>query len=107
MKVVVVESPAYAKTMRRVVFHEVAEEPVRDSVARPLHIDMGLVGARQARRLGDYPGGPLLRPSAASRTAVSRARNGSRCQSALKIDPLSACKIGPPERHGGGCPGSQ
>ena len=29
------------------------------------------------------------------------------CQSALKIDPLSACKIDPPERHGGGCPGSQ
>ena len=29
------------------------------------------------------------------------------CQSALKIDPLSACKIDPPWRHGGGCPGSQ
>ena len=29
------------------------------------------------------------------------------CQSALKIDPLSACKIDPPEWHGGGCPGSQ
>ena len=30
-----------------------------------------------------------------------------RCQSALKIDPLSACKIDPPEWHGRGCPGSQ
>ena len=29
------------------------------------------------------------------------------CQSALKIDPLSACKTDPPWRHGGGCPGSQ
>ena len=29
------------------------------------------------------------------------------CQSALKIDPLSACKIDPPEWHGRGCPGSQ
>ena len=29
------------------------------------------------------------------------------CQSALKIDPLSACKIDPPEWQGGGCPGSQ
>ena len=30
-----------------------------------------------------------------------------RCQSAFNIDPRSACKIDPPERHGGGCPGSQ
>ena len=30
-----------------------------------------------------------------------------RCQTAFNIDPLSACKIDPPERHGGGCPGSQ
>ena len=29
------------------------------------------------------------------------------CQSASKIDPQSACNIDPPERHGGGCPGSQ
>ena len=29
------------------------------------------------------------------------------CQSAFNIDPQSACKIDPPERHGGGCPGSQ
>ena len=28
------------------------------------------------------------------------------CQSAFNIDPRSACKIDPPERHGGGCPGS-
>ena len=31
----------------------------------------------------------------------------SGCQSAFNIDPQSACKIDPPERHGGGCPGSQ
>ena len=29
------------------------------------------------------------------------------CQTAFNIDPQSACKIDPPERHGGGCPGSQ
>ena len=29
------------------------------------------------------------------------------CQSAFNIDPQSACKIDPPECHGGGCPGSQ
>ena len=29
------------------------------------------------------------------------------CQSAFSIDPRSACKTDPPERHGGGCPGSQ
>ena len=30
-----------------------------------------------------------------------------KCQSAFSIDPQSACKIDPPECHGGGCPGSQ
>ncbi len=29
------------------------------------------------------------------------------CQSAFNTDPRSACKIDPPEWHGGGCPGSQ
>ena len=29
------------------------------------------------------------------------------CQTAFNIDPRSACKIDPPERYGGGCPGSQ
>ena len=29
------------------------------------------------------------------------------CQSTFSIDPQSACKIDPPECHGGGCPGSQ
>ena len=29
------------------------------------------------------------------------------CQTAFNIDPRSACKIDPPEWHGGGCPGSQ
>ena len=32
---------------------------------------------------------------------------GRVCQTAFNIDPRSACKIDPPERHGGGCPGSQ
>ena len=29
------------------------------------------------------------------------------CQTAFNIDPRSACIIDPPERHGGGYPGSQ
>ena len=33
--------------------------------------------------------------------------SGFTCQSAFNPDPLSACKIDPPERHDGGCPGSQ
>ena len=33
--------------------------------------------------------------------------HADKCQSAFNIDPQSACKIDPPERHGGGCPGSQ
>ena len=29
------------------------------------------------------------------------------CQSAFNTDPQSACKVDPPEWHGGGCPGSR
>ena len=41
-----------------------------------------------------------------SRDEADASRKGW-CQSAFNIDPQSACKIDPPERHGGGCPGSQ
>ena len=34
-------------------------------------------------------------------------KSSDACQTAFNIDPRSACKIDPPERHGGGCPGSQ
>ena len=37
---------------------------------------------------------------------IGRGRS-PKCQSAFNPDPLSACKTDPPERHGGGCPGSQ
>ena len=47
----------------------------------------------------------ILPPRALHRHAVPRGSVG--CQSAFNIDPQSACKIDPPERHGGGCPGSQ
>ncbi len=40
-------------------------------------------------------------------SAKTLARYRVTCQSAFNIDPQSACKIDPPERHGGGCPGSQ
>ena len=39
--------------------------------------------------------------------AWHRCSPAARCQTAFNIDPQSACKIDPPERHGGGCPGSQ
>ena len=60
----------------------IAETPDRDGIFR----------ARQ--RMRDY-------------LPFERGHLHADCQSALKIDPLSACKIDPPERHGGGCPGSQ
>ncbi len=50
---------------------------------------------------------------AVSRATVQRARRRylaegeAGCQSAFNTDPRSACKIDPPEWHGGGCPGSQ
>ena len=53
-------------------------------------------------------GGPLAAARAGRRGRHHRAARWRRlCQSALKIDPLSACKTDPPLRHGGGCPGSQ
>ena len=36
-----------------------------------------------------------------------RPNGGQSCQSAFNIDPQSASKIDPLERHDGGCPGSQ
>ena len=38
---------------------------------------------------------------------LGEARGGFDCQTAFNIDPRSACKVDPPEWHGGGCPGSQ
>ena len=51
-----------------------------------------------------------LRRSRRQKTTIEALRKGNarlRCQTAFNIDPRSACKIDPPERHGGGCPGSQ
>ena len=42
------------KTVRRVVFHEVTMEAVRDAMRRPRDIDMALVRAQAARRALDY-----------------------------------------------------
>ena len=50
------------------------------------------------------PDGTLL---AQANAIADRLWNLMDCQSALKFDPLSACKTDPPLRHGGGCPGSQ
>ena len=55
----------------------------------PLAVVIGIVVAVAARCLHPSTGGCGV------------------CQSAFNIDPQSACKIDPPERHGGGCPGSQ
>ena len=42
------------KPVRRVVFHEITAEAVRDAMARPRALDMDLVCAQQARRALDY-----------------------------------------------------
>ena len=47
------------------------------------------------------------RDAARWRRCIRQRPCGLACQTAFNIDPRSACKIDPPERHGGGCPGSQ
>ena len=42
------------KAVRRVAFHEITPDAVRDAMARPRGIDMDLVRAQQARRALDY-----------------------------------------------------
>ena len=48
----------------------------------------------------------ILEANAAKRSLRIWCAACSSCQTAFNIDPRSACKIDPPERHGGGCPGS-
>ncbi|MDE0407603.1 MAG: type I DNA topoisomerase [Alphaproteobacteria bacterium] len=45
---------ARGKAVRRVVFHEVTAEAVREAMERPRDLDMDLVRAQQARRALDY-----------------------------------------------------
>ena len=47
---------------RRVAFHEITREAVREAMARPRGIDMDLVRAQQARRALDYLVGFGLSP---------------------------------------------
>ena len=42
------------RAVRRVVFHEITPEAVREAMARPRGLDMSLVRAQQARRALDY-----------------------------------------------------
>ena len=42
------------KTVRRVVFHEITPEAVREAMAHPREMDLDLVRAQQARRALDY-----------------------------------------------------
>ena len=48
--------------VRRVVFHEITPEAVREAMARPRELDMDLVHAQQARRALDYLVGFHLSP---------------------------------------------
>ena len=50
------------RPVRRVTFHEITREAVREAMARPRSIDMDLVRAQQARRALDYLVGFGLSP---------------------------------------------
>ncbi len=109
MHVVVVESPAKARTVRRLLGagHTVIATGghVRDLPAKDGSVDpaSGFAIAYATRR----GKAPTLRAIAKALDGADALVLATDCQSALKIDPLSACKTDPPERHGGGCPGSQ
>ena len=50
------------KTVRRVVFHEITQDAIRNAMAHPRDISMELVNAQQARRALDYLVGFNLSP---------------------------------------------
>ena len=51
-----------AKPVRRIVFHEITKDSVRQALAQPRDLDMNLVNAQQARRALDYLVGFTLSP---------------------------------------------
>ena len=58
-------------------------------------------------RIDDPPQRPFSEPVGRAQPHCGRFVQQPVCQSAFNPDPRSACKIDPPEWHGGGCPGSQ
>ena len=83
------------KPVRRVVFHEITADAVREAMMRPRALDMDLVRAQQARRALDYLVGFRLSPVLWRKLPGSR--SAGRVQSvALRLAPC-----------GGTCAGAQ